>query len=661
MAKKKLEEILESPQSKKLAAIQKACAALQAKFGKESVNFLGNNKIEPIPRIPTGSIALDRITGGGYPLGRMIEIFGPASSGKCLTKDTMILTKEGYRSLEEIFLMNNITPYCTQKEVPCSFPLINMNGEEENTTHFVMNGKRKVYKTITQNGTVIKSTAKHPLRVITPNGYMIWKKTNELQKGDVLVGRIGGNYFSKKENNENEKIEASILGLIIADGYLSDKRIGFSNSNEELINYYKENYNKISEFNNVSLKEYKTEGRITTEFHLNSKEQISLFYNRMGLKSALAKDKFVPKFIFNGNETLQKTFLKFYFDCEASIEDNNINVSSASYKLLYQIKIMLSNMGIMTSLKPKKINDYPDNEYWNLYIFNNNIIKFNDKIGWFTKERNDKIIKFYEDKKFHDDSIPYIRKMLEEYYNSIDPTLRSSELYSLFDLDKRRENYWYSKSRLKEVLEATGDYANPWIVGALNELIDENISFEIIESIEEQDEIETFDFAMENTHSFIAEGIINHNTSLCYHAIAEAQKMFPDDWCGFVDSEHTFDPEYASNIGVNVAELMTAQPDSGTDAFAMVQGMIEAGAKLLVVDSVAAMVPREEMEEEDYGKNSIGLQARMMSKGLRKLASIAGKYKCVVIFTNQTRNKIGVMYGNPECVTLDTMVEVEFE
>ena len=140
-------------------------------------------------------------------------------------------------------------------------------------------------------------------------------------------------------------------------------------------------------------------------------------------------------------------------------------------------------------------------------------------------------------------------------------------------------------------------------------------------------------------------------TTFCYHAIAEAQKMFPDDWCGFVDSEHTFDPEYASNIGVNVAELMTAQPDSGTDAFAMVQGMIEAGAKLLVVDSVAAMVPREEMEEEDYGKNSIGLQARMMSKGLRKLASIAGKYKCVIIFTNQTRNKIGVMYGNPEVTT----------
>ncbi|MBR4315984.1 MAG: hypothetical protein IKP65_03315 [Alphaproteobacteria bacterium] len=136
-------------------------------------------------------------------------------------------------------------------------------------------------------------------------------------------------------------------------------------------------------------------------------------------------------------------------------------------------------------------------------------------------------------------------------------------------------------------------------------------------------------------------------TTVCYHAIAEAQKAYPDKWCGFVDSEHSFDPEYAGNIGVNVSELIVAQPDSGTDAFGMVQGMIENGASLIVIDSVAAMVPREEMEEEDYGHNSIGTQARMMSKGLRKLTSIAGKNKCLLIFTNQIRNKIGVMYGSP--------------
>ncbi len=140
-------------------------------------------------------------------------------------------------------------------------------------------------------------------------------------------------------------------------------------------------------------------------------------------------------------------------------------------------------------------------------------------------------------------------------------------------------------------------------------------------------------------------------TSVCYHALAECQRKYPDDWCGFVDSEQSFDPQYAEAVGVNVSELVTAQPDTGTDAFGMVQGMIEAGAKLIVIDSVAAMMPKEEAEEEDYAHNSIGSQARMMSKGLRKLTAIAGKHKCTLMFTNQTRNKIGVLYGSPETTT----------
>lgn len=136
-------------------------------------------------------------------------------------------------------------------------------------------------------------------------------------------------------------------------------------------------------------------------------------------------------------------------------------------------------------------------------------------------------------------------------------------------------------------------------------------------------------------------------TTACYHAIAEAQKMFPDQFCALIDSEFSFDPVYAESLGVKVDELVIAQPDSGTDGFEILQGLIEKGASLIVVDSVAAMVPREETEENDYGKSMIGLQARMMSKALRKLTSIIGRHKAVVIFTNQTREKVGVMYGDP--------------
>ena len=137
-------------------------------------------------------------------------------------------------------------------------------------------------------------------------------------------------------------------------------------------------------------------------------------------------------------------------------------------------------------------------------------------------------------------------------------------------------------------------------------------------------------------------------TTVCLHAIASAQRKYPNNFVGFVDHENSFDPVYAANLGVKVDELMTAQPTDGADAFGMVQGMIEAGAKMVVVDSVAAMVPREEADEEDYGKNTVGRQAFLMSKGLRKLTPVVGKYGAIVIFTNQIREKVGVMFGNPE-------------
>lgn len=648
MARKKIEEIVaESSNNKKMQAIKKACAALQGRFGKESVNFLGNKKAEPLPRIPTGSVALDRIIGGGYPIGRMIEVFGPASSGKCLTKDTMILTAYGYKKLSDIFIENEITPFCTQKEVPVSYPLINMNGEKENTTHFVMNGKRTVYRTKTKHGAIINSTAKHPLRVLSKNGFPIWKFTSQLEPGDILIGRKGDKIFSS--NDTINETEASILGLIIADGYLSDGRISMTNSDNEILDFYKSNINSIEEFKDINLHEYQQEGRITTELHLNSKEKIKEFYNRVNLSASVAKNKYIPVSVLNGSEKIQKAFLKTFIDCECFISESSIVISSASYNLINSIRLMLLNFGIESYLSNKTVKKYEQNEYFYLSIYSDNIYKYINEIGFFTTTRKEKANQIKIDN-IRSNKIPNIGNLVDEYYASVDPCMKTIKTTECIHFANRK-NDKYTADLLIRLLDNTYGYGSEYLYQSLMDLTSEHLLFDEVISVEMQNEIETFDFAMEKTHSFIAEGIINHNTTVCYHAIAEAQKAYPDKWCGFVDSEHSFDPEYAGNIGVNVSELIVAQPDSGTDAFGMVQGMIENGASLIVVDSVAAMVPREEMEEEDYGKNSIGTQARMMSKGLRKLTSIAGKYKCLLIFTNQIRNKIGIVYGSNQVTT----------
>tara|TARA_R110001592_G_scaffold237306_11_gene496355 strand:- start:9667 stop:10698 length:1032 start_codon:yes stop_codon:yes gene_type:complete len=138
-------------------------------------------------------------------------------------------------------------------------------------------------------------------------------------------------------------------------------------------------------------------------------------------------------------------------------------------------------------------------------------------------------------------------------------------------------------------------------------------------------------------------------TTLAIHAIAEIQKE--GGIAAFIDAEHAFDKFYAENLGVNTSELLISQPDHGEQALEIAENLIRSGAvDLLVVDSVAALTPKAEIEGE-MGDSQMGLQARLMSKALRKLTSTISKTNCCCIFINQLREKIGVMFGNPETTT----------
>ena len=138
-------------------------------------------------------------------------------------------------------------------------------------------------------------------------------------------------------------------------------------------------------------------------------------------------------------------------------------------------------------------------------------------------------------------------------------------------------------------------------------------------------------------------------TTLALHAIAEAQKG--GGTAAFVDAEHALDPVYAKKLGVDIDELIVSQPDTGEQALEIVDTLVRSNAvDVLVVDSVAALVPRAEIEGE-MGDSHVGLQARLMSQALRKLTGSISRSRCMVIFINQVRMKIGVMYGNPETTT----------
>jgi recombination protein RecA len=135
-------------------------------------------------------------------------------------------------------------------------------------------------------------------------------------------------------------------------------------------------------------------------------------------------------------------------------------------------------------------------------------------------------------------------------------------------------------------------------------------------------------------------------TTLCYHIMAEAQKA--GGTCAFIDAEHSMDPIYASKIGLNVDELLVSQPDNGEQALEIVEMLVRSGAlDIICVDSVAALVPKAEIEGE-MGDSFVGLQARLMSQAMRKLAGTLNRTGTICLFTNQIREKIGVMFGSPE-------------
>ena len=135
-------------------------------------------------------------------------------------------------------------------------------------------------------------------------------------------------------------------------------------------------------------------------------------------------------------------------------------------------------------------------------------------------------------------------------------------------------------------------------------------------------------------------------TTLALHMIAEAQKLGGE--AAFIDAEHALDPVYAKHLGVDIDNLIVSQPDTGEQALEIAEALVRSGAlDIIVVDSVAALVPKAEIDG-DMGDAHVGLQARLMSQALRKLAGVINKSKCVIVFINQLREKVGVMFGNPE-------------
>lgn len=608
---------------------------IEDNFGKGSIFFLDEGDKGKVDVVPTGILSLDKVLGcGGIPRGRIIELIGSEASGKCLTKDTYISTENGLETIEEIFINNNVVPSCSNKETEKAVLLKNENNQNENTTHFVSNGRRKVFKITTESGIEQKCTQNHPWKTVGKTGFLEWQKTKDLKTGDYLCLQRGVLETSSISSEEANK--AYFLGILTADAHFDDNRIMICNNDPFITSFIE---NEGTSILGVIPKKHDRKENNTTSYQYSSKVKVNEFYKEYGLKPCISKEKYVPKNI-RINKNLWIPFLKGYIDCKGYL-GSSLEVASASYQLIYEVKLMLQLLGSVSSVSKKVVKNYEHNAYYKLQMSGVNLFNYLNNVG--TNRIEWKSYDFSRVLIHNQDHIPFQRDLVESLLTNVDTDRISGKLFT--DLLSNKVSLSYN--RLEKIVHFfKKEIPSHILVQHLSDILEKNYYYDKIVSIEYFGEEPVFDFVMETSHSFVANGTISHNTSLALNIIARFQEQ--GLVAAYIDVEHALDKEFATMLGVNTKEMLFAQPDTTEEALGQIDTIARTGeVGVIVLDSVAAMCPTVELEGE-YTDSHMGVQARLMGKGMRKLTGILSKTNTTLICINQWRDKIGVMFGDPK-------------
>lgn len=654
-ASKKIEtnnpQMFDQNNEAKMKALEATLGELTKRYGEGTIMSLGDAAHLTVDTIPTGSLGLDIALGvGGVPRGRITEIYGPESSGKCVTEKTYLLTQSGLLTIGELFVQAGFNTACTSKIKEAAWGLVNEVGELETTSHFTWNNRKPIKRIRTHLGLTLEATHNHRIRIMNERGSIVWRNIGDVQPGDKLPIIRGTEQFGDGLLTTDE---AELLGYLVADGSLNDiDRTAFSNSDPEVI----ENFNRIVEgMTATPIRVYAKAKSATIDHHINDKAFRSLLYERYGLAHVKAAEKTVPLCVRQAGREAQIAFLRGYFELECAIESAKsvIEVVSASRQLVEQVQLMLLNLGLVARISEKIVNDVT---YYRLTLSALDYEKYAEIIGFRTTARQAQYHACPDRQQIQTniDSIPYMGNILRDLYDGTDTDRDGSKL--IFDYMGDPPKAALTYDRLHQIItyfdaiERNLGPAQAHLLDYLRHLAYQHYYFDSVVSIEE-DTLPTFDVVMPETHSFWSNGFASHNTTVCLHIIREAQKR--GGICAFIDMEHALDPVYSERIGVNLDTLFVSQPDTAEQALEITEHLVRSGAiDVIVIDSVAALVPRAEIEGE-MGDSHVGLQARLMSQALRKLAGAIKQSNSSVIFTNQLREKVGVMFG---CLSGDTRV-----
>jgi recombination protein RecA len=633
-------------------SLEIALAQIERQFGRGAIMRLGDDTRAAVEVIPTGSISLDVALGvGGFPRGRIVEIYGPESSGKCLTADTYVWSDRGLETIAEIFARAGMKDSCTSRVTDVSdlgIRLLNEQGELEGVAALTHNNRKPVLRLQLRSGRTIKVTHNHPLRVMSERGMVVWRQADQIAVGDTVISALYGAIEASAGDGLSED-EAVFLGYLVAEGTLSSPNaVHFTNWDPEVSG----EYTRVTEgLFGVRVKNY-----YNKEFHVHSKAFRQLLADKYGLDYVKADGKKVPACIRAAGHKAQRAFLSALFEGDGWIDPTStIGLGTASEELARQVQLLLYGLGIPATVS-SKYNPKYERYYWTVTINPAVAHRFLAEIGFRSARRRAQVEAHFRksprDPQF--ENIPNLAGLIKDLRDNCGSGDREFDRLA-GDLFRKDMNLACSRQRLLEIVDWFDRHAPQFganaaaVVHYLRYLAEARYTYEEVVAVEDAGLEPTFDVVMPRTHSFIANGILSHNTSLALHAIANAQKA--GGIAAFIDAEHALDPEYAKKLGVDIDALLVSQPDTGEQALEIADMLIRSSAiDIIVIDSVAALVPKAEIEGE-MGDSHVGLQARLMSQALRKIAGALNQTKTTAIFINQLREKIGVLFGSPETTT----------
>jgi protein RecA len=632
-------------------SLETALAQIERQFGRGAVMRLGDDARAPVEVIPTGSIALDVALGiGGLPRGRIVEIYGPESSGKCLLSDTYVWSDHGLETIAEVFERAGMEASCTSRVTDVSdlgIRLVNERGSLECVAALTHNNRKPVLRLRLRSGRTVSVTHNHPLRVMSERGFVVWREATQIKQGDTLVSALFGAVEAAEGDGLSED-EAVLLGYLVAEGSLSPRNsIRFTNWDPEVSG----EYTRLME----SLFDVRVRNYYDKEFAVYSKALRDQFARDYGLDYVTAAGKKVPHCVRTAGHKVQRAFLSALFEGDGWIDPTStVGLGTASEELARQVQLMLYGFGIPATVSSKYNAKY-ERDYWTVTINPSVAHRFIAEIGFRSARRQAQVEKCFRasriDPQF--ENIPNLAGLIRDLRDNCGGDREFDRIAG--DLFRKDMNLACSRRRLKKIVAWCEEHCGQFgafvgvLVHYLRELAETPYTYEEVVAVEDAGLQPTFDVVMPSSHSFLANGVLSHNTTVALHAVANAQKA--GGIAAFIDAEHALDPEYAKKLGVDTDALLVSQPDTGEQALEIADMLIRSGAiEIVVIDSVAALVPRAEIEGE-MGDSHVGLQARLMSQALRKIAGALNQTKTTAIFINQLREKIGIMFGSPETTT----------